>query len=421
MMLSSVVAVLPLAGAGLGLLLWSRPRALKGAGILVTAVTVMASVAGLGEEGGAANRVATFAALGAFATMLGQRPDRQGPVPLTLTLALLGLSLGALSGQGLPALLCLAGTLGVVGAMLLKAGRADDPAPWGAAATMGIGLVALVASVAVSEPTATALRAVTCATLLPLFPLHGAFVGAVSYLPGTLPAFVAIVLPCLGWYEMASLDAASFAGFVPTMALTGALYGTMRAVTESHAGRAVAYLTMSLLGVAWWHPAVKDGTMHAPQGYVSAVAVAMAGLLLAGYFIRVRCGHLDLNRLRGLARPMPRLGALVGLLITAAIGMPLFGVFSEFMEMMMTAASRGASGVGLVLLVWLSVSALLVRFMQGLLFGQPPIGRLLQEDVRPQEAATLILILSLLIVLNVTVGTADPVQGPAASGAVRSP
>lgn len=387
----------------------------------MTAVTVMAAVAGLGEEGGAANRLAVLVALGAFATILGQHPDRQGPIPLTLTLALLGLSLGALSGQKLPALLCLAGVLGVIGAMLLKTGRADDPAPWGAAATVGIGLVALVASTAVSEPTSTALRVVTCATLLPLLPLHGAFVGAVSYLPGTLPAFVAIVLPSLGWHEMAGLDAARFTGLLPALALTGALYGTIRALTQSHAGRAVAYLAMSLLGVAWWHPAVREGTMHAMLGYVGTVAMAMAGLLLAGYFVRTRCGHLDLNRLRGLARAMPRLGALVGLLITAVIGMPLFGVLSEFIEIMMAASTRGASGMSLVLLVWLWVSALLVRLMQGLLFGEPPTGRFLQGDLRPQEAATLVLILSLLVVMSVTVEFADSIQNPTVSRALLSP
>src|SRR5439155_140269 len=75
-------------------------------------------------------------------------------------------------------------------------GPADAPA-WGAVAGLGVAILALAASAVVSGSIAAGLQLVACATLLPLFPLQAAFVGSLSKLPGTLPAFLAVVLPCL--------------------------------------------------------------------------------------------------------------------------------------------------------------------------------------------------------------------------------
>jgi cytochrome b subunit of formate dehydrogenase len=87
---------------------------------------------------------------------------------------------------------------------------------------------------------------------------------------------------------------------------------------------------------------------------------------------------------------------------------------------MMTASAKDALSVGLVALLWLSVSGLLVRLMQGLLFGRPRTERL-REDLRLHEAAALVLILGLLMVVSATFGTAGSLQSASLSRALFAP
>src|SRR3990172_8673971 len=242
------------------------------------------------------------------------------------------------------------------------------------------------------------LRLVAFATALPLFPLHGVFVGALSHLPGSLPAFLAVALPSLGVHGVVSISAAVPAGILPSLlllALIGALYGSLKALVQCHLGQMVAYLAVTLLAIPWWHMAVTAGKMPQAAGYVSAVAVAMGGLLLAGHFVQARYCHLDLDKLRGLARPMPRFATLFGLLIMAAMGLPLFGVFSAFMAMMFSSSTTLPQSIVVILLVWFMASWLLVMLMQRILFGQPRPD-LLYRDLSQTEVLSLVLVLCLL-------------------------
>ncbi|HLC30408.1 MAG TPA: proton-conducting transporter membrane subunit [Dehalococcoidia bacterium] len=393
------LTAIPLLGAGIGVLLWSRPRTLKAWALFLTAALVVVAVtAGTADGDAAIAPLSWLLILASFLAVFGQDPYMEAPSSIVLTLLFLGLSLGTLASGGALGIIFFSVMLGVIGLAMVWHGRTTSPMVWGAVALCGIGVLCLVASLAASGSVAVVLRLVAFATALPLFPLHGVFVGALSHLPGSLPAFLAVALPSLGVHGVVSISAAVPAGILPSLlllALIGALYGSLKALVQCHLGQMVAYLAVTLLAIPWWHMAVTAGKMPQAAGYVSAVAVAMGGLLLAGHFVQARYGHLDLDKLRGLARPMPRFATLFGLLIMAAMGLPLFGVFSAFMAMMFSSSTTLPQSIVVILLVWFMASWLLVMLMQRILFGQPRPD-LLYRDLSQTEVLSLVLVLCLL-------------------------
>ena len=202
-----VVTILPFLGATISLLPWPRPRVVKAAALLVAGMTVigLASGAVTGSDP-TATALMTFIALTAFVAVLGQQLTRQAPLSIVVALIILGLSLAALASSQPVGHMFLGSIMGTIALLLLwRAIGPPDALTWGAVAGLGVGILALAASAVVSGSFAAVLQLVACATLLPLFPLQAAFVGSLSNLPGTLPAFLAVVLPCLGWHSIVSL------------------------------------------------------------------------------------------------------------------------------------------------------------------------------------------------------------------------
>src|SRR5437899_8382484 len=89
-----MVTILPFLGATISLLLWSRPRVVKVAALLVAGVTVigLASGAVTGSDP-TATALMTLIAVTAFVAALGQQLTRQAPLAIVLVLIILGLSL----------------------------------------------------------------------------------------------------------------------------------------------------------------------------------------------------------------------------------------------------------------------------------------------------------------------------------------
>ncbi len=398
-----MVTILPFLGATISLLLWSRPGVVKVAALLVAGVTVigLASGAVTGSDP-TATAVMTLIAVTAFVAVLGQQLTRQAPLSIVVTLIILGLSLAALAGSqpvGHMFLGCIMGTIALLLLLLLWSaiGPADALA-WGAVAGLSVGILALAASAVVSGSIAAVLQLVAFAILLPLFPLQAVFVGSLSNLPGTLPAFLAVVLPCLGWHGIVSLMSEVLAPVIHTviaLALVGALYEALRTSVQFHLTRMIASITTILFSLVWWHVGATGKAAPEAGCYLSTVSLAASGLLLAGHQLEARYGFLDLDKLRGLARPMPRLATLVGLLLMAAMGLPLFGVFSTFMAMMFASPSPMPQSAVIVLLIWLIASLLLMRLLQRLLCGQPKPD-VVYQDLTLTELLPLVLVLCLL-------------------------
>ena len=134
--------------------------------------------------------------------------------------------------------------------------------------------------------------------------------------------------------------------------------------------------------------------------YVSAVALATSGLLIARYVLRARYGEIDLRALTGLSERMPRFAIALLLLTVAALGLPPFGVFSGFIGMLLAPSFVLSGALAVILIVWLCASWYFVDLAHGLLFGRQRHERH-HEDLRAPELASMVIILALLVALGV--------------------
>jgi NADH-quinone oxidoreductase subunit M len=251
-----------------------------------------------------------------------------------------------------------------------------------------------------------ALMALT-AVALPLFPLHGAYRLALTRSPGSASASLALLLPLTGLYGAASvlpgLPSAVLNG-VKVLALFGAVYGSIKALAQGRATGLLAYGGLSFYSILWWHLAAAGRVTSHAAVYAASAALVTAGLLLAWNRVQARYGDLALDRIRGLARPMPRFAALLGLLVMAAMGLPPFGLFSGYIALLLDPLNNvvldGSAALAVVLLAWFIASWYLYKLMQRLLFG-PHRPDVPYHDLSPAEMAPLVAVLLLLLALGV--------------------
>ena len=116
--------------------------------------------------------------------------------------------------------------------------------------------VLLVALTGVLDVSSVAL-VVACATVLPLVPFHKGYVAALTELPGNLPAFLAVVLPVIGFHGLMAVLPEFTTGLrdaVKILALVGMVYGSLKALIQSRAASVVAYGGVAFLSLLWWYP-----------------------------------------------------------------------------------------------------------------------------------------------------------------------
>lgn len=245
------------------------------------------------------------------------------------------------------------------------------------------------------------------ALMLPLFPLHGLYVAALSRMPGLLSIALALLLPMAGLYGLTGLLPelpAVLLNGVSLLALFGTLYGSIKALAQVRVTRLLAYGGLAFYSILWWHLAIAKTATPQAIIYTSAVALVTAGLLFAWRAVQTRYGDLALDRIGGLARPMPRFATLLSLLVMAAVGLPPFGLFSGYMAMLLhpsiTISMSHSVGLTIILLAWFTASWYLFKLMQRVLFG-PHRSDLSYEDLGPAEVASLVIVLVLLLALGV--------------------
>lgn len=250
------------------------------------------------------------------------------------------------------------------------------------------------------------------AFLIPLFPLHGVYVTVLTRLPGFLSACLAVLFPAVGLYILmtgllAGLPADLLRG-VSALALFGALYGSLKASVQRRVKHLLAYYGVALFSILWWYLAVTG--IYTPQAaiFATALALVLGGLLLAWRYVQARYGDLELDRLGGLARPMPRFATLFLLLVMAAVGLPPFGLFSGFLQMLFQPSGVSPDTVSIVnswnltviLSAWLAASLYLFKMTQRLLFG-PHRRDIDYDELRYTEAVPLIIVLLALVAIGV--------------------
>lgn len=241
------------------------------------------------------------------------------------------------------------------------------------------------------------------AHMLPLFPFHGVYVTTLTRLPGYFPVFFSFLLPVMGLYGMAYLlpimSALVLKG-VSVLALFGAIYGSLKALIQYRVTHALVYMNVALFSVLWWYLA-NTGT-YTPQAatYTGSVALVTSGLFFALYRIQVRYGNMSMDRIGGLARPMPRFAVLLSLLVMAAMGLPPFGFFFSYVEMLLHPSIAISWDMIIVLLALFAASWCFFRLMQRLLFG-PCRQDILYKDLCPTEFVFLMIVILILAALGI--------------------
>ncbi len=240
------------------------------------------------------------------------------------------------------------------------------------------------------------------AAMLPLFPFHRLYVAAVTRPPAYLAAFFALLLPAAGMLGVESmlpaLPAALLRG-IRVLALFGALYGALRALEQPRFSLFVAYASLSFYSVLWWHLTNRASLSPEAWAYFYAVVLVGFGVLLAWARIEARYGDCPVDRIQGLARPMPRFATIAALLALAAAGLPPFGLFAGYVGMLLQLDGGPSWDLAIVLVSWFAASFCFFRLMQRLLFGtaRPEIP---YADLRPREMASVLLVLFLLLMIG---------------------
>lgn len=420
-----LLLAIPVLGASLGLLMKASLQRMKAVVLGTTGASLLAVMGtSLAQSEPAAGM--SFLCLlpaTAFLTLLGQPLHREHSSAWVMTLILLGVSLGILTSHSAARDLLLVLLLSIVCGLLYRHQPGSTPAAWRGMSSFGLGIFSTVMALALPAPASTLASLVTCATLLPLLPVHSGFVAALSGLPGNLPAFLAFVLPTVGFHTLMLLLpslSATMLHTVALLALAGAAYGSLRALIQSHPLPRLGYAALAFFCMLWWYIADTGTAPVQALVYLSAVGLTTSGLLLAWYAIRARYGDLDFHALGGLAYPMPRFSTLLALLALAALGMPPFGVFSGFLGMLLTPVFAPSGPFAIIILVWLTASWYYTDLIQQVVFGRPRLD-LRHEDLRQTELISLLLVLLLLLIL----GTApsrmfeSQASGPAAAVALQ--
>jgi len=393
-------AAVSVAGAVSGFVVWSRPAVLKNWALAVSLGSLAAVVVQPGAAGGPS--LAALLPIAAFLSLLGQPPHGDNRAAWIMTLLLLGLGLGVMAGRDGVGMILLTLLLIVLVSLLYRYRALSVSHLWQGIGMYGFGVVCLVTALVTAPPVSASAFLAVCAMLLPLVPVHGGYVAALAGLPGNLPAFLACLLPVLGFQGLLAVFPylpEGLATLLPMIGLVGAVYGAVKALAQPRVRALLAYANLSFFSILWWHVATTRTAPPQAVLYVGAVGLATSGLLLSWYAIRARYGDMDLRAIRGLAHPMPRFAVLFALLALAALGLPPFGVFAGFMGLLLAPGLSLSGGVFVVVLAWLGASWYMLDWMQRLLFSRHRPD-LQYEDLRRTEFAALLAIVLILLAMS---------------------
>lgn len=253
----------------------------------------------------------------------------------------------------------------------------------------------LVCSSVVQEPLSAMFVILSACVLLPLFPVHGAFVSAVGSFSGAFGSFLAVVLPCLGYSLVARCALPQgFSSTVAVLAIIGALVTMLRASVQIDLGRIVAALGTVLFSIAWLSIGIEGRAGVETGCYVLSVSIAISGLMLCAHHLKSIYGTLMLENLRGLSQSMPRLSAMVCVFSIAAAGFPPFAISTMFLSVLLKA--NQFSMAFLATSIYLGGSLLLASLMPKLLFG-PKRTDLVYRDIGVSDMCALIALALVLL------------------------
>src|SRR5262249_17080069 len=136
--------------------------------------------------------------------------------------------------------------------------------------------------------------------MLPLFPIHGLYVMALTRLRGYLPVIFGLLLPAAGLWTIRPIlneIPAEVLDGVGMLALLGALYGSLMAFVQFRVENLLAYTGLSYFSVLWWYLARTGDDTPQATIYAGAAVLVTGGLLFVWRLIQKRFGNLDLHRI----------------------------------------------------------------------------------------------------------------------------
>ncbi len=401
-----LLAAVPIMGAMLGFVVWSQPDKLKIWSVMVTVLSLLAVIGTSGQLTVPAEGLLFLylLPLAACVSLLGQPVHLDHRLAWVMTLLFLGLGLGVLTSQLVVSQIVLVVLFGLVTFLLYWHHNPFWPKSWWGIGTFGLGMLCAVIAAIAGPPISSIASLLACAILLPLVPFHHGYVPALTRLPGSLPSFIVLLLPAIGLHGLVAVlptvpDVA--VSTITILALVGALYGSIKALAQSRVRLLLAYGSLSLFSILWWFVAEYPPVISQATVFLSAVALATSGLLLAWQVVRTRYGDdVDPRAISGLASTMPQFAVLLSLLALAAMGLPPFGVFAGFMGMLLTSSLTFSAALLVMGIVWLAASWYILDMVQRLLFGRQR-SDLRYEALRPSELASLLMVILIVIALGV--------------------
>jgi NADH-quinone oxidoreductase subunit M len=401
-----LLAAVPIIGAMLGLVVWSQPEKLRIWSIIVTVLSLLAVIGMFGRMTVPAEGLlfVVLLPLAACVSLLGQPVHRDHRLAWVMTLLFLGLGLGILASQYLVSQITLIALLGLITFLLIWHHDPFWPTSWLGIGTFGLGTLCAGLAMIADPPVSSVASLLACAILLPLVPFHDGYVTALTRLPGSLPPFIVLLLPAIGLHDLAAVLPTLPEVAVSTMtilALVGALYGSVKALTQSRVRLLLAYGSISFFSILWWLVAASRTVIPQAAVFLGAVALATSGLLLAWQVVRTRYGDdVDPRAISGLVQRMPEFAVLLSLLALAAMGLPPFGVFAGFMGLLLTSSLTLSAALLVIVIAWLAASWYILDMVQQLLFGRQR-SDLRYEALRPAELASLLMVVLIVIALGV--------------------
>ena len=412
-----LLAAVPIIGAILGLIVWSQPDKLRTWSVIVTGLSLLAVIGMSGHitETTEGQLFLYLLPLAAGISLLGGPVHLQNRLSWVLTPLFLGLGLGILTSQQAVSQIALVVLFGLITFLLYWHHNPFWPRSWWGIGAYGLGALCAGLAAIASPPVSALASLLACAILLPLVPFHQGYVSALTRLPGSLPPFIVLLLPAIGFHSLAAIIPMVPDVAVSTMtilALVGALYGSVKALAQSRIRMLLAYGSLSFFSILWWFVAVSRTVMPQAVVFLAAVALVTSGLLMSWQVVRTRYGDdVDPQAISGLFRKMPQFAVLFSLLALAAMGLPPFGVFAGFIGMLLAASLTSSVALLIMMVAWLAASWYILDMVQRLLFGRER-SDLRYEDLRRPEFASLLIVVLIVIALGVAPASLFGAENP---------
>ena len=118
-----------------------------------------------------------------------------------------------------------------------------------------------------SHPASNIATLVACATLFPLLPVHSGFCRHCGGFAGQSPAFLAMLLPMVGFHDLQVIPPTLSGTVLRTLGILApheCPYGSLRALIQSRPLPRLAYAALAFFGMLWCRYVADTGTAPIP-------------------------------------------------------------------------------------------------------------------------------------------------------------